>query len=364
MVNRFFPTEARKSLAVPWKTRYNPYPMCDATPNSEPRKNTFPRLLLLCLALSLALHLITILTLSRLDLATKPNALQKSPTFVRLVDPPATEKPLAPAPEPVKERTREFEVDQPPLPEESPRPEVPSRSAEQNRIVPREQAPRGIDNRDQAVGQIVPQDAPPATPVTPLEPESPVPMVKQNIEKAPSTKKNLEKSETGQMRPSTTPEPSAPEQSRSLPSLEQLTSLPPETLDRMARRGTPREMHKQRDDVEIGDEVWLNLEHDLLTSFFRRFRNQIEGVWNYPTKAAQNGIQGDLLLKITVNTKGELLDVDLLETSSSDLLDFEAIQAVYRAAPFGPLPKQYPHPELKIFAHFRYLLVGKYIYGR
>ncbi|MCF6180076.1 MAG: energy transducer TonB [Geopsychrobacter sp.] len=75
-------------------------------------------------------------------------------------------------------------------------------------------------------------------------------------------------------------------------------------------------------------------------------------------------MQGILLLKITVDTKGELLDVELMKSSGSDLLDYEAIQAVYRAAPFGPLGKHYPHPELKIMAHFRYMLSGKYIYGK
>ena len=102
----------------------------------------------------------------------------------------------------------------------------------------------------------------------------------------------------------------------------------------------------------------------MLISFFRRFRNQIEGVWNYPSEAVQHGIEGILLLKITVARNGELLDVDLLRSSGSDILDYEAIQAIYRAAPFGPLPKYYPHPDLKINAHFRYQITGKYIYGR
>ncbi len=133
----------------------------------------------------------------------------------------------------------------------------------------------------------------------------------------------------------------------------------------MARADHPSaKKNKRRDDVEIGDEVWLNLEHDLLTSFFRRFRNQIEGVWNYPSKAVANGIEGVLLLKITVDPEGELLDVDLLNSSGSGLLDYEAIQAVYRGAPFGPLPRQYPHQNLKIYAHFSYQISNKFIYGR
>ena len=75
------------------------------------------------------------------------------------------------------------------------------------------------------------------------------------------------------------------------------------------------------------------------------------------------GVEGTLELLITVDKQGELLDVDLRRSSGSDILDFEAIQAVYRAAPFGPLTKHYPHEKLHIRANFRYSIVGKYIYG-
>jgi len=69
-------------------------------------------------------------------------------------------------------------------------------------------------------------------------------------------------------------------------------------------------------------------------------------------------------LLIIVDQKGELIDVDLMQSSGSGLLDFEALQAVYRAAPFGPLTKHYPHEKLNIRAYFSYRISGQYIYGR
>jgi protein TonB len=102
----------------------------------------------------------------------------------------------------------------------------------------------------------------------------------------------------------------------------------------------------------------------MLVSFFRRFHDQVELVWNYPAVAARNGIEGILELLIIVDRKGELIDVDLLHSSGSDILDYEAIQAIYRAAPFGPLTKHYPHPQLKMHVYFRYTLGGKSIYGQ
>ena len=85
---------------------------------------------------------------------------------------------------------------------------------------------------------------------------------------------------------------------------------------------------------------------------------------SYPAEAAARGEQGTLLLKIIVDRSGELIDVDLLQSSGSDQLDYEAIQAVYRAAPFGPITSHYPHQQLNIMAYFSYQLGNKYIYGQ
>ncbi len=166
------------------------------------------------------------------------------------------------------------------------------------------------------------------------------------------------------MAPSAPPQISQPPTPPPILTREQL--LPDtRTLSQIASgSAADRNRVKQRDDVEVGDTIWLNLQHDLLVSFFRRFSDQVERVWNYPAEAAVKGIEGTLELLIIVNRQGELIDVDLRQTSGSDILDYEAIQSVYRAAPFGPLTKHYPHEQLKIRAHFRYMITGRYIYGR
>jgi protein TonB len=145
---------------------------------------------------------------------------------------------------------------------------------------------------------------------------------------------------------------------------EQLFPSPSRLAEIAEGQQAERDRTRERDDVEMGDEVWLNLQHDRLVSFFRRFHDRVERVWNYPAEAAMNGIDGTLELLIIVSKEGELIDVDLRRTSGSDLLDFEAIQAVYRAAPFGPLGRHYPHDQLRIRAYFQYRLSGRYIFGR
>ncbi len=107
------------------------------TNHHSPRPQTAldrPRLLILCLALSISLHLLAVLILPLFQQREELKLVQQ-PTIVRLVDPPQQEK----KPEPPKRR--EFEIDQQPL---KPQPETPVesfRKADRDQRVEREQAP-------------------------------------------------------------------------------------------------------------------------------------------------------------------------------------------------------------------------------
>ena len=322
---------------------------------TKPPNSDRTRLLIFSLLLSFGLHLLVIILLPLLPQQDKEQAWQQ-PTIVHLVDKPLRTKEQPP------EKHREFEIDQQPL---TPQPKVPVesfRKAERDQKVDREQAPKGEDVRDQTTK--------PAITVRPKKQQQKTPnrakqkqLQKPEIKSTPAAKDKIFKKIEKKTAPVIV-QPAQPESSPPPLSLEQLRP-DSSTLDQITNGSqADRNRSKERKDIEIGDTVWLNLQHNLLVSFFRRFHDQIELVWNYPTKAAMNGIEGTLELLIVVNKKGELIDVDLIQGSGSDLLDFEAIQAVYRAAPFGPLTKHYPHEELKIRAHFRYQISGRYIYGR
>ena len=326
-----------------------------------------PRLLIYCLLLSLLLHLLIVLLLPLIR-TDQEATLQQQPTIVRLVEPP-TEKQSQANQEPGK-----YELD--PLPElpELPEPETPVesiRKADRDQQVEQEQAPRGEDSRDEVAAlptparPLPPATPPPPQPAAPSQPAQQTPATPSQEPQQPSPSVTQQEPATRKT-PSPSAEPAAPPQEQSPPASLSPEQLLPDakTLNRIASgKLGERDRVKERDDVEIGDTVWLNLQHDLLVSFFRRFHDQVERVWNYPTEAAMNGIEGTLELLIIVDKKGELIDVDLRQSSGSDLLDFEAIQAVYRAAPFGPMTSHYPHEQLKIRAHFRYTLGGRIIYG-
>ncbi len=340
------------------------------TPPRRQSGNNPPRLLIYCLLLSLLLHIATVLLLPLL-VSQQTSQEEREPTIVRLIDLP---RPHTAAPEPEPEK-KEFEIDQLPL---QPEPEVPveaQRKALKDQRVPEEQAPEGDDVRDQSAAKSPPP--PPAPAPSPRQQKTPAPPAGAEQQKAPPDFKETAKERSAaNRRQSREPTPVTPPKSPATTQAGPVEPTPPmlspqqllpdiKTLDRIARADSgDRERRKQRDDVAIGDTIWLNLQHDLLVSFFRRFHDRVERVWNYPREAAQTGTEGTLELLITVDKQGKLLDVDLRRSSGSDILDFEAIQAVYRAAPFGPLTKHYPHDRLNIRAHFSYRLVGKYIYGR
>lgn len=321
------------------------------------RTDDRPRLLLYCLLVSLTLH---VLIVAMLPFFATPQSIkiEQQPTIVRLVDRPRAQD------QPKAEKPPEYEIDQKPQQPPPVEPVESFRKAEQDQRVIKEQAPKGDDVRDQSIIKPPSQQRRPAP--QPAITKQPTASANQTVKEqknkslAPAEKKILPQP---QQPPAAQTQPQTP----SLPPLLTPEQLRPDlsTLDQIARgESANRNRIKQRDDVEIGDTIWLNLQHDLLVSFFRRFHDQIERVWNYPPEAAQAGIEGTLELLIIVNKNGVLDDVIPQTSSGSEMLDFEAIQAVYRAQPFGPLTKHYPHEKLKIRAHFRYSIVGKYIYGR
>jgi protein TonB len=115
---------------------------------------------------------------------------------------------------------------------------------------------------------------------------------------------------------------------------------------------------KDRQDVAEGEAVWLDTEKDLLASFFKRFRDNIYQVWNYPRSAAERGESGVCLLKIVINQDGSVENVDILEKTGFPTLDREAVAAVYRGASYGNLPSSYPKDQLTIMAYFQYRLTA------
>ena len=208
----------------------------------------------------------------------------------------------------------------------------------------------------ETVTALIPQEKPPALEAPPSakttqpEPQQPTPEPALESSPAPTPIPRLAE-----------PMPKPMTSLKPLPDLEQLLRSSTHAAADVARETRV----KQRPDVARGNVVWLNMKHDLLFSFFARFKKGIYGVWNYPRESVERGEEGTLLLEIIVNRNGSIDDVNLLSGSEYERLNREAIAAVFKAAPYGKLPDSYPEEQLRIRAYFHYQLGSRpQIFGR
>jgi protein TonB len=226
---------------------------------------------------------------------------------------------------------------------EKPRETPAKRLAEKDQVVEREQAPEGQDNEDM-------QPSVASKPAPPQQPPPSEPTPKQQPKEKPTETNPLDIPETSRGEWASKKKPQDQPAAKPLPDLKTLTQISPQALASIERDWRS----KYRKDVAKGDTVWMDTEQDLLSSFMRRFRDKIYLVWNYPAAASERNQQGTCLLRITIDRKGNVENVQLLESSGHRILDDEAIRAVKKGSTYGPLPRVYPNEKLNIMAFFRY----------
>jgi len=114
---------------------------------------------------------------------------------------------------------------------------------------------------------------------------------------------------------------------------------------------------KYRPEVAEGETTFLNTDDILFGSFLRRFETAVYGVWRYPSEAARLGIEGVTPVKITFSRKGEIIKVDILESSGSRILDDEVLRALGSIGPVGGFPRNYGKDTFNLIAFFQYGII-------
>ncbi|HET6421568.1 MAG TPA: TonB family protein [Geobacteraceae bacterium] len=114
---------------------------------------------------------------------------------------------------------------------------------------------------------------------------------------------------------------------------------------------------KYENEVEEGETKFLNSDDIQFGSFLRRFETAVYGVWRYPSDAARLGIEGITPVKITFNRKGEIDNVQLLESSGSSILDNEVFRTLRLIGPIGGFPKGYDKDKFSLVAFFQYGII-------
>ena len=212
------------------------------------------------------------------------------------------------------------------------------RHDEASRRVPKEVAPKGESQLDR-IASLPRQPVRPSVPSFEKRQQSSVergelPITEKGVKSKAAKGKDLLK------------------QKSNLPELAQLFP----NADKMARL---EESYRKKygPEVEDGETKFLNTDDILFGSFLRRFETAVYGVWRYPSEAAKLGIEGVTPVKITFNRKGEVENVQLLESSGSKILDNEVFRTLRLIGPVGSFPKNFDKEKFYLIAFFQYGII-------
>jgi protein TonB len=241
--------------------------------------------------------------------------------------------------------------DLPELKQVSPAKEKVRRFADTRRRVVRERVPRGEREREK-IASLPRSEARPVPPRLLQQEKQQEKAAREEAvpESAPEdvTKKGEMKQKGG----------AAKQKGKNLPELSKLFP----SAGRMARL---EESYRKKYDTEVedGDTKFLNTDDIQFGSFLRRFETAVYGVWRYPDAAARAGIQGVTPVKITFNRKGEIENIQLLQSSGSRILDSEVLRTLHAIGPLGGFPKAYPKEQFNLIAFFQYGIIQGAIRG-
>ncbi|HJV34301.1 TonB family protein, partial [Geomonas sp.] len=281
------------------------------------------------LALSVLLHVAAYQLIIRLPAGNPPKAEQT--TMVDITDLPLPPEPVKPPPAPAP-------APAPRVARPSPLPETPSnvnRFAEERQRVPKETA-----RREPLIPSPLPLLPPAGQPQAKPQPKLPA---------APAPKGEALPTEKGGQ-PVTRGEGIFKSKSRDTATRPALFPSA-NTLARLEERYR----EKYVPEVEQGDTGFLNTDDIRFGSFYRRLENAVYGVWRYPREAAERGIEGTTPVRITFDREGKVVQVELLESSGSRILDNEVVRTLNEIGPIGSLPRGYVGDTFRVIAFFHYI---------
>lgn len=261
--------------------------------------------------LSLLLHVGAFVALLNLP---GPKELPKEPVFIDLQQAPETGSQAMPSQNEIR------------------------RQSDSHVRVPREMAPRGDSAHDSQPASVPRQQMPRQEPVARSQPVPPA-ANRQQPQIAPGS------SMTSLLKPKAQTAPGQQgqiTQQKLFPGVNRLAKL-----EEAYRR-------KFENDVAEGDTRFLNSDDIVFGSFLRRFESAVYGVWRYPQEAALKGIEGIVPVRITFNRRGEISNIQQLESSGAKILDEEVLRTLRAIGPMGAFPKGYDKDEFHLIAFFQY----------
>lgn len=130
-----------------------------------------------------------------------------------------------------------------------------------------------------------------------------------------------------------------------------LTTAFPSSPDLDATRSS-----SETDLIEIGSEaiVALSTRRFEYIDYFNQIRRAIDQNWIYPEKAIVDGLKGTVAARFSIARSGELVGIEIIESSNHPDLDQATIEAIESSAPFEPFPDRIDKETLHIVGRFVY----------
>ena len=98
----------------------------------------------------------------------------------------------------------------------------------------------------------------------------------------------------------------------------------------------------------------LGIADTLLGSYIEEIKGRIYKNWLYPVDAVRDGKKGRVEIWIKLKRDGTLKEVSLTKDTSCELLNREALNAIYNSSPFSPFPKGIDLEDILIHIVFEY----------
>ena len=104
------------------------------------------------------------------------------------------------------------------------------------------------------------------------------------------------------------------------------------------------------------DTISLDTKDKRYVSYAKVIKERLMQHWDYPRKARDNLIEGQVLVIFSLDRQGNLQDIKILMPSVHAILDEETQRAIRVSAPFPPFPGSVTVQKLNIKANFAYVL--------
>ncbi|MFC1883884.1 energy transducer TonB [Thermodesulfobacteriota bacterium] len=137
----------------------------------------------------------------------------------------------------------------------------------------------------------------------------------------------------------------------------ELIRPPVDPLDDKSIAGADLERKKsEEENKKSEDTISLDTKDKRYVSYAKIIKERLQQNWQYPVKAKENLIEGQVLVIFSLDRNGNLISIKILQPSQFDILNEETQRVIKFSAPFPSFPGSVTVKRLNVKANFAYRL--------